>query len=94
VDGNVYVSSTGMLFGTPIGDFSTLAGFVQAMARPPVSLDIEARGRSGPGLVSADGTPTAALAAEHGTAVPVPPAGALDRLPAGTTRFGSLRGPG
>ena len=94
VDGNVYVSSTGMLFGTPIGDFPTLAAFVEAMRRPPVSLDIEQRGRSGPGLVNADGTPTTALADAHGTAVPVPNAGALDRLPPGTTRFGSLRAPG
>ena len=94
VDGNVYVSSTGMLFGTPIGNFPTLAAFVEAMGRPPVSLEIEQRGRSGPGLVNADGTPTAALAAAHGTAVPVPTAGALDRLPPGTTRFGSLRAPG
>ncbi len=94
VDGNVYVTGTGMLFGTPIGDFPTLAGFVEAMRRPPVSLDIERRGRSGPGLVQADGTLTPALAAQHGTAVAVPPTGALDRLPAGTTRFGSLRAPG
>jgi hypothetical protein len=94
VDGNVYANNGNPSVSTSAsGSFGTHAAFGAAMAQAPVGIaGFEQSGRSGPGLVNSDGSPSATLAAQHGSAVAIPDDPAINAfLPAGLRRYGAVR---
>jgi len=93
IDGNVYANGSGTLIGTKqLGNFSSLSSFAAAMAGAPVNISgFEAHGLAGNSYVDTSGNPTAALAALHSSAYPVPSESHINAyVPAGTKHYGVL----
>lgn len=92
MNGNVYANGTGSIINTNIGNYTTTNAFATAMAGSPVSISgFEAAGRYGNTYVNTDGSPTAALAALHSQAAPVPTDSIINQyIPAGTKHYGVL----
>jgi hypothetical protein len=92
IDGNVYTNGTARVVATAIGRHTTHAEFGAAVAAAPVSIPgAEARGKSGAGWISSDGTPTSALQARHSEATPVPTDADINQyLTAGTRHYGAV----
>ena len=90
VDGNVYVNPGGPVVRTSAGSPTDAAGWSTLLRSSPFWLPgSELAGRSGAGLVNADGSPTATLTSLDGTAAPAPTdAGVNAWVPAGTRHFG------
>ena len=95
VNGNVYVNGSGSLMRTARGNWSTLDTIRAGLATSPMTrTGAETNGRAGAGLVHADGTPTATLAAAHDQAAPVPVDAQINAwIPAGSRHFGSTLTP-
>lgn len=99
IDGNVYANGTGMIFATkhyPVSkvttltNYSTIPSLTAAMAASPVLISgIDANSKAGNSWVATDGTPTAALAAAHNQAIPIPvDANINEYISSGTKHYG------
>jgi hypothetical protein len=94
IDGNVYANGTGPIaVASSLGSFASHTALASRLAGAPVGIaGLEAAGRSGLGWVGSDGTPTSALVAAHGQAVPIPTDPAINAyLPAGWRMYGAVR---
>ena len=80
-----------MVVRMSLGNYTTAAAFSAAAAGAPIGISgFEAHGKTGNGLVNADGSGTASL--DHSQAVAVPVNAALNTyVPAGTKHFGWLK---
>ncbi len=91
IDGNVYANGSGTVVSTTAGRFSTHTAFGAAMNAAVSIGGIEARGKTGNGWVTADGSPTSALKAKNSEARSVPSNARINRyVPAGTRAYGYL----
>jgi hypothetical protein len=93
VDGNVYANTmtNGTLAWSTLGGMTSIDQFRRTFAAAPVSLiGLETRGLDGTKYINADGSPTAALAALHSQAMPLPANAELNEyLTPGAARYGS-----
>jgi hypothetical protein len=93
INGNVYANGSGNIIDiVALSNYTTTSAFASAMAGSPVNISgFESKGLAGNGYVNSDGSPTAALAALHGSAYPVPSDSVVNTfLPAGTKHYGVL----
>lgn len=91
VNGNVYATnnSNGWLIRAGNTSYTALGTFRDAMASQANISGMEANGLAGTQYVQSNGSPTAALAAQHSNAVAVPSNGLINQyLPAGTRHYG------
>jgi PKD repeat protein len=92
INGNVYANGTGSVIHAADKTYTSASAFAAVVAASPVSISgAEANSKTGNSWVNPDGTPTAALAAAHSQAAPVPTHPEINQyIPAGTRHYGSL----
>ncbi len=90
INGNVYANGTGSIIGADGARYTTPSAFASVMAGSPVNISgFETAGLYGDSYVNTDGSPTAALAALHSQAAPVPTDSIINQyIPAGTKHYG------
>jgi hypothetical protein len=93
INGNVYANGTGSVIHAADRTYTTATAFASVLAAAPVSISgAEANSKTGNSWVNPDGTPTAALAAAHDQAAPIPTHPNLNQyIPAGTRHYGHLQ---
>jgi hypothetical protein len=93
IDGNVYaIDSRPAWVINPFGSFSSHTDFSAAMAARAGIAGFELSGMTGASWVDASGQPTAALAARHGAAAPIPSDPLInEHLPVGLRHYGAVR---
>jgi hypothetical protein len=92
INGNVYANGTGSVIHAADRTYTSASAFAAVVAATPISISgAEANSKTGNSWVNRDGTPTAALAAAHSEAAPVPTHADVNQyIPAGTRHYGHL----